>query len=259
MSTKYNCISCNYETSIHCNYLKHLSTDKHCSTVHSILNNDKINKNICQFCKKTLSPTNRMSRHHKTCKEKIKHELIITKEIQLLTKENELNIKHNELSDIHNELNDKHNIINKQMFEDLMKKTQMFEDLMKKTQMFEDLMKKTLMLETTLGEMKNTIDRLLSDKIKTENRRKYMRKKDIPATVRNTVWATHCNADENKCFCCKTETITRGNFECGHIKSEHDGGKVELANLRPICSLCNKSMYTQNMIEFMKQYGFDDQ
>ena len=60
---------------------------------------------------------------------------------------------------------------------------------------------------------------------------------------------------EGKCFCCKVETISKANFECGHVQSEHEGGDVTIDNLRPICSLCNKSMGTRNMTEFMQEFG----
>ena len=46
------------------------------------------------------------------------------------------------------------------------------------------------------------------------------------------------------------------NFDCGHIKSERFGGSNTLDNLKPICRLCNNSMGTTNMNEFMKEYGF---
>lgn len=83
------------------------------------------------------------------------------------------------------------------------------------------------------------------------------KKEKIPATVRNSVWVKYIgNADIPKCFCCNYERITRGNFECGHIISEKSGGLVNLENLRPICSLCNKSMGKQNMNLFMEKYGY---
>jgi uncharacterized Zn-finger protein len=109
-----------------------------------------------------------------------------------------------------------------------------------------------------MAEMKKTIDKLLSDKIKAENKSKNppKRKQIIPAIVKNTIWGLHCNGVEDKCFCCNQETITRGNFETGHIVSEKNNGKIELPNLRPICGLCNKSMGSQNMTEFMKKYGY---
>ena len=43
------------------------------------------------------------------------------------------------------------------------------------------------------------------------------------------------------------------NFECGHIIPESKGGETTQDNLLPICGLCNKSMATKNMNEFIKE------
>ncbi len=53
------------------------------------------------------------------------------------------------------------------------------------------------------------------------------------------------------------ENISVKNFDCGHIISEKNGGIVSLDNLKPICRLCNSSMSTNNMDDFIKKYGFD--
>jgi hypothetical protein len=84
------------------------------------------------------------------------------------------------------------------------------------------------------------------------------KKVKIPATLRNSVWNLYIGNDikSGTCFCCGTEKISTANFECGHIKSEKDGGEITITNLRPVCSLCNKSMGTQNMEVFMAQCGF---
>lgn len=81
----------------------------------------------------------------------------------------------------------------------------------------------------------------------------------IPATVRNSVWIKYIGNDKglSKCFCCGYQDIDRGNYECGHVISRSKGGSTNINNLRPICSLCNKSMGTQNMFEFQKKYGFN--
>jgi hypothetical protein len=84
------------------------------------------------------------------------------------------------------------------------------------------------------------------------------KKEKIPATVRNTIWCKYIGElDYSKCFCCNHEPITRGNFECGHVISEKKGGKVHLDNLRPICSLCNRSMGIENMEHFMEKFGYE--
>jgi hypothetical protein len=41
------------------------------------------------------------------------------------------------------------------------------------------------------------------------------------------------------------------------VKAERNGGANEISNLRPICGLCNASMGSKNMNDFMKtnHYG----
>ena len=65
------------------------------------------------------------------------------------------------------------------------------------------------------------------------------------------------NTTEGKCLCCNNIKIFITNFDCGHIISNKDGGKINIDNLKPICRLCNSSMGTTNMNEFIKKYGFD--
>ena len=81
-------------------------------------------------------------------------------------------------------------------------------------------------------------------------------KEKIPVAVRKIVWNTYIGKDnvKGKCLCCNGEDITSTNFECGHVKSEKNGGEVSIDNLRPICSSCNKSMGTNDMDEFMTRY-----
>lgn len=94
---------------------------------------------------------------------------------------------------------------------------------------------------------------------KKETKRK-SKKETIPKIVKTKTWNKYIGRDigTSKCYCCKTNEITQSHFESGHVKSEHNGGKVNIDNLRPICSECNKSMGTKNMIEFMDMYGFND-
>ena len=81
-------------------------------------------------------------------------------------------------------------------------------------------------------------------------------KAKIPSAVRKIVWNTYIGKDnvKGKCLCCNAEEITGTNFECGHVKSEKNGGEVTIDNLRPICSSCNKSMSSNDMDEFMSRY-----
>ena len=84
---------------------------------------------------------------------------------------------------------------------------------------------------------------------------KTKRKTNIPAILRQTVWDTWIGAKFGlyKCLCCKKNQINKWNFECGHIVSEYEGGEAILENLRPICRICNLSMRTENMNEFMER------
>ena len=86
---------------------------------------------------------------------------------------------------------------------------------------------------------------------------KKRKKQTIPKHVRKLVWNTYIGNDiiKHKCLCCKKITIENTFFECGHVVSEKCGGTLELSNLRPICSECNKSMGAVNMVDYVKMYG----
>jgi hypothetical protein len=83
-------------------------------------------------------------------------------------------------------------------------------------------------------------------------------KKKIPKKVKLDVWNTFIGAEiaKHKCLCCKRTTIDRAEFDCGHVISEANGGGLEISNLRPICSACNNSMSTMNMIDYVKRHGY---
>jgi hypothetical protein len=84
------------------------------------------------------------------------------------------------------------------------------------------------------------------------------KKKPIPKAVRKIIWDTYVGPDiiKHRCLCCKRAMIDNMSFDCGHVVSEKDGGTQEITNLRPICPACNNSMGSQNMIEYIKTYGF---
>ena len=88
-----------------------------------------------------------------------------------------------------------------------------------------------------------------------EEIKKTKRKKTIPRILRINVWNEWIGEDlgTSTCLCCKKIKISQMNFDCGHIVSEYDGGKAILENLRPICRICNSSMQTENMNEFMER------
>jgi 5-methylcytosine-specific restriction endonuclease McrA len=49
--------------------------------------------------------------------------------------------------------------------------------------------------------------------------------------------------------------IKYSDFEAGHIIPNVIGGETSLENLRPVCSLCNKRMGSNNMFEWAKKNG----
>ena len=82
------------------------------------------------------------------------------------------------------------------------------------------------------------------------------KKETIPKTVRNCVWLNYFGDNRSGlCCCCQREIISISNFHCGHIKAFVNGGTTTLDNLKPICMLCNTSMSTYDMHEFIKKYN----
>ena len=73
------------------------------------------------------------------------------------------------------------------------------------------------------------------------------KKANISKILKIAVWENYTNKYKIKCpiDICRN-IITALNFDCGHIMSERNGGKLELDNLRPICHQCNCSMGSKN-------------
>ena len=80
------------------------------------------------------------------------------------------------------------------------------------------------------------------------------KKQPIPKALKRTVWHKWIGEEKgkHKCLCCNISDITQFSFHCGHIIAESKGGELNIKNLKPICELCNKSMGSKNMNEFIK-------
>ena len=80
----------------------------------------------------------------------------------------------------------------------------------------------------------------------------------IPKSVKTAVWELYIGPDivKHRCLCCKKSYIKNTEFHVGHVISEKYGGTLEISNLRPICAPCNYSMSSENMIEYIKKYGY---
>ena len=92
---------------------------------------------------------------------------------------------------------------------------------------------------------------LLVTYIQEVNKKK---RKHMSKCLRREVW-NHYIGEENgthACFCCDISIMSQFFFEVGHVVSVHDNGDLSIENLRPICGLCNRSMGTMNMVEFIK-------
>lgn len=86
------------------------------------------------------------------------------------------------------------------------------------------------------------------------NKKSSYKKKPISNLLKTEVWEKNCGKKyESNCFVCN-KMINVNSWECGHVKAEAKGGKLNVNNLKPICSECNKSMGTMNMIEFKNKY-----
>lgn len=84
-----------------------------------------------------------------------------------------------------------------------------------------------------------------------------VRRIKISDTKRDEVWRTYISDQlDGKCFCCKINNISYKNFECGHVISDKNRGKVELRNLRPVCKQCNGKMGSKDMYKFILEYDY---
>lgn len=71
---------------------------------------------------------------------------------------------------------------------------------------------------------------------------------------RQIVWETYMDNDKykNPCFCCEKTMIDPFSYNFGYIISNINGGDINnIENIRPICSLCNLSIGTQNMYDYI--------
>jgi len=146
-------------------------------------------------------------------------------------------------------------------YEKLLKKYEKYDKLKKKLNAKKEESKKEEPKKEETKPTEKIPKEILVEAIKEEGLKEKKVKKTkekIPASVKNTLWSLYFpNTLQGNCQCCKTEVISKNNFDCGHIISEKEGGEVKLDNLKPVCRSCNSSMSTMNMNDFMKKYGFD--
>ena len=91
--------------------------------------------------------------------------------------------------------------------------------------------------------------------LETETAKPYVKDK-IPRAVKNCLWINYF--DEKRvgvCACCQREPITLNNFNASHIQAERCNDTTTLDNLAPTCTICNLSMGTMNMMDFISKYN----
>jgi hypothetical protein len=82
------------------------------------------------------------------------------------------------------------------------------------------------------------------------------KKQKIHQKIRTTSWEKYLkdtgqNTYDIKCPISICNNIINPNtFQCGHIISENNGGKIEINNLKPICTSCNGSMGIKNWDDY---------
>lgn len=81
---------------------------------------------------------------------------------------------------------------------------------------------------------------------------------NITLGFKHSIWNKYCGSVYNrKCLCCDINEISVFNFECGHILSDKNGGKISTDNIVPICSFCNKSMGAMHMLKYMEKMNYN--
>ena len=111
--------------------------------------------------------------------------------------------------------------------------------------------------ETDVAPYGSDSDSDYTPKVLRKPKKTTYRKKAIPLSLKRAVWARWIGDDvaKTRCLCCKVQEIHIMSYHCGHVVSEKRGGGTVVENLRPICQMCNSSMGTKNMNDFMRENG----
>ena len=143
-----------------------------------------------------------------------------------------------------------------QLKQEVIKQEQLKQEVIKQEVIKQEQLKQEQLKQEQLKQEQLKQEQLKQEQLKQETIRK--KKQSIPKNVKINVWNTHIdsNIHRHKCLCCKKAIISNTEFDVGHIISEKNGGTLEINNLRPICSSCNHSMGTTNMIEYIIKYGY---
>ena len=103
----------------------------------------------------------------------------------------------------------------------------------------------------------NFLDFLIDSEIEVYHKTKSIKQKISPykrKQVWNNEFSENCQSAECPISWCKNILYigVKNGWQCGHVKSEYNGGLTEPNNLRPICEGCNMSMGKKNWNDYDK-------
>ncbi len=205
----------------------------------------------CDFCDSEYKHRQSKTKHMRTCIYKKNYVPLDS----LPQKINDLEDKYEELENKYEEIKNNYEET-KHKYDEMQNKYCVLENIINKLQ-------KCVLIEShnihtsseNTSEPNNDIP-ILSQNQKDENICDINRnKKHVPKLLKNQSWDVYIGREKGvgNCFCCNSE-IDSKHFECGHVIPISKGGPDTIENLRPICSLCNRSMGSKNMGDFMKKY-----
>jgi 5-methylcytosine-specific restriction endonuclease McrA len=76
----------------------------------------------------------------------------------------------------------------------------------------------------------------------------------FPRSLKYQVWRKHNGTTlDGSCYIC-SESLRLEDAVLGHVNAKALGGSMSPSNLRPIHQMCNLSMGTMNMYDFINSY-----
>lgn len=237
---EYMCNLCSKKFNHKGTYMRHINKKYSCVTTMTIITQpnkpitiiaqpDKpitINgKNECSYCNKNFTSLKSLRRHNKYYCAKLK----IRTDVQ-----DDVNILKQQIIEMHDN------------YDDIKSK---YDNLIL------NITNNNLVVNTknnnNLSEIIPNNDNLMPENL-NEDKINY---KQIPKNIKAIVWNKYIGKENGigPCYVCQTD-IDAKHFEAGHIKARAVGGSNMVDNLRPVCSLCNKSIGKNNMDKFKEYY-----
>ena len=103
------------------------------------------------------------------------------------------------------------------------------------------------------------IHRMSANKTTNNTTKTVNNPKRIPKDIRIKVWIKH-NGDTfvGSCFVCKNKLHFK-DCDIGHIiPSSKGGSSLDIDNLRPLCTSCNRGMGNMDLVEYSNYFGYNN-